>query len=74
MVESEYGIHIVKRFPLEEKGYASVTNEDFFSDFEDNLTTEVFTARLSKYESEIKFNEELISKYDVKSSVANTVY
>ncbi|MBR3966994.1 MAG: peptidylprolyl isomerase [Clostridia bacterium] len=74
MVESEYGIHIVKRLPLDEKGYASVTNEDFFSDFEDTLTTEVFTARLSKYESKIKFNEELISKYDVKSSVANTTY
>ncbi len=74
MVESEYGIHIVKRLPLEEKGYASVINEDFFSDFEETLTTEVFTARLSKYESDIKINEELISEYDVKSSVANTAY
>ncbi len=74
MVESEYGIHIVKRLPLEENGYNLVSNEDFFSDFDENLTTEAFTARLSKYESDIKFNEELISKYDVKSSVANTTY
>ena len=74
MVESEYGIHIVKRLPLEEKGYALLINEDFFTDFAENLTTEVFTARLSKYDSDIKLNEELISKYDVKSSVANTAY
>ena len=74
MVESEYGIHIVKRLPLDDKGYSSATNEDFFSDFEETLETEVFTARLSKYEDKIKTDEELLSKYDVKSSVANTAY
>ncbi|MBQ8208844.1 MAG: peptidylprolyl isomerase [Clostridia bacterium] len=74
MVESEYGIHIIKRLPLEEKGYSASANEDFFSDFEENLETEVFTARLSKYEEKIKIDEELLSKYDVKSSAANTAY
>lgn len=74
MVESEYGIHIVKRLPLEENGYSLKANEDFFSDFEETLTTEVFTARLSKYEEKIKIDEELLSKYDVRSSVANTAY
>lgn len=74
MVESEYGIHIVKRLPLEEKGYSIKANEDFFSDFEETLRTEVFTARLSKHEGKIKIDEELLSQYDVRSSVANTAY
>ncbi len=74
MVESEYGIHIIKRLPLEGSGYAKNANADFFSDFEENLETEIFTARLAKYEEKIKINEELIAKYDVKSSAANTVY
>ncbi len=74
MVESEFGIHIIKRLPLDEAGYASSQNSDFFTDFEDTLRTEVFTARLSAYEEKIKTDEELIAKYDVKSSNSNTVY
>ncbi|MEE0969172.1 MAG: peptidylprolyl isomerase [Clostridia bacterium] len=74
MVTSDYGIHIIKKLPLEESGYSSSKNKDFFSDFEETLKTEVFTARLSQYESKIKIDEELISKYDVKSSNANTAY
>ncbi|MBE6538763.1 MAG: hypothetical protein E7671_04820 [Ruminococcaceae bacterium] len=73
-VESEYGIHIIKRFPLEEKGYASGTNSDFFTNFEKMLRTDLFTAYLSKYESEIKIDDELLSKYDVKSAATNTIY
>ena len=46
MVESEYGIHIIRRLPLEEKGYALSVNKDFFTDFEENLETELFTAQI----------------------------
>lgn len=74
MVESEYGIHIVKRLPLEDKGYSLSANSDFFTDFEDTLKTDIFTARLAAYEDDIKINEELLAKYDVKSSAANTTY
>lgn len=73
-VESEYGIHIIKRLPLEDKGYSLSANADFFTDFEENLVTDLFTARLSAYEKDIKVNEELLAKYDVKSSVPNTTY
>lgn len=74
MIRSEYGIHIIKRLPLDENGYAVSANQDFFSDFEETLKTEVLTARLSKYEKDIKIDEELLAKYDIKSSSANTVY
>lgn len=73
-VESEYGIHIIKRFPLEEKGYASKANSDFFSDFEDNLRTGLFTARLVGYNEKIKIDEELLEKYTVGNSSANSYY
>lgn len=73
-VESEYGIHIIKRLPLEEKGYASSANSDFFTNFESMLRTDLFTAYLSKHEANIKTDEELLSKYDVKSAPANTIY
>lgn len=73
-VESEYGIHIIKRLPLEEKGYASSANADFFSDFEDNLRTGLFTARLLAYADKIKVNEDLLAKYTVGNSPANLYY
>ncbi len=73
-VESEYGIHIIIRLPLEENGYSLSSNKDFFTDFEESLETEVFTAKLAEHESKIKINEELIAKYDIKSSNSNTIY
>ena len=73
-VESEYGIHIIKRLPLDEKGYAAKTNADFFTDFEDNLRTGLFTARLVAYEDDIKINESLLRKYSVASSASNSYY
>lgn len=74
MVESEYGIHIVLRLPLDEKGYASEKNADFFSDFEDALRADLFTKRLAAHEDKIKIDEDLLAKYDIKNAVANTVY
>ncbi len=74
MVESEYGIHIIKRLPLDKKGYEAKENVDFFSDFESNLRSELFTAYLSSNEKDIKIDEKLISEFDVKSAVSTTIY
>ena len=74
MIESDYGIHIIKRLPLEEKGYSAEDNADFFTNFDSTLKTEVFIAYLSQYEDKIKIDEELLAEYDVKNSIANTVY
>ncbi len=74
MLDSEYGIHIIKRLPLEEKGYASEQNSDFFSDFEKNLKTELFTKKLKQLEGDIVIDEELLGKYDIIGSKVNLSY
>ncbi len=74
MLNSEYGIHIIKRLPLEEKGYATEQNKDFFTDFEENLKTELFTKKLKQFEGDIVTDEELLGKYDIIGSKVNLSY
>ena len=54
MVKSESGIHIITRLPLEEKGYSITENTDFFTDFESNLISKTFNARLEEYKKLIE--------------------
>lgn len=74
MVESESGIHIIKKLPLEDKGYSIAANTDFFTDFETNLNTKTFNARLEEYKKLIEIDTERIKSYCLKDANANYTY
>jgi hypothetical protein len=73
-VESEYGIHIIKRLSLIKGDYAKEENVDFFTDFEDNLITKTFNTKLEPYKKQIEVNEELLKKYCLRDVEANYTY
>lgn len=73
-VESEYGIHIIKRLSLIKGDYAKEENVDFFTDFEDNLITKTFNTKLEPYKKQIEVNEELVKKYCLRDVEANYTY
>lgn len=74
MVKSEYGIHIILREELDEGGYKSSANADFFTDFEPNLVAIKLGERLAEFKDDIIVHEDVISKYNIKNSVVNTAY
>lgn len=73
-VESEYGVHIVKRLALESKAYEKEANMDFFTDFEDNLIQTSFNKKLEDYKKLIEIDEELLKKYCLRDVNANYTY
>ncbi len=73
-VESEYGVHIILRLPLEKGAYDSEENTDFFGNFEDNLIQYTFNKKLEPYKQQIIIDEKLLAKYCLKDVNANPGY
>ena len=71
MVNSDYGIHIVKRYELDNGGYEDKKNADFFADFEDLVISEVFQNKLSEHLGNISVNQEEKAKYSIVTAKAN---
>ena len=64
-VESEYGIHFILRYPLEEKGYEVKENSDWFADFNINAAMWNFDNAILGMLTEVSVNEELKSEYPI---------
>lgn len=73
-VESEIGIHIIKREPLIDGAYADTKNAIFFSDFENNLKTVKLSEYLSKLSPDVLLNEELLDSFSIRTCTANYSY
>lgn len=73
-VTSEYGIHIVKRYELDQGAFANTTNADFFTDFNSSLVEYLFLLRMEEYYKDIVVDEKAIEGIDMKSVGANIYY
>jgi hypothetical protein len=77
-IHSEYGIHIVMKYELEESGYAIEDNEKFFVGnqsgnyiFMGDLIDKLYADYLEKYLDMIEVKEKLLKGIDMKSVEAN---
>ena len=80
-VQSDYGIHIVMRYELEEKGYKEKDNSDFFIDlntgayvFTETLQNQLLATYLDQYKEMILVDEEVLAEADIKRIGANLYY
>ena len=80
-VDSEYGIHIVMRYELDEGGYADKENSDFFIStttggyvFMSSLTAELLAKRLEPIKALVELDKELYDSIDIKNVGANFYY
>lgn len=65
MVKSEYGYHIIKKYPLEAGMWAKKENADLFSDLSSLTAEAVKEEFFSKYDPEISYNETDVSLKDI---------
>ncbi len=77
IVQTEAGIHVVRRYPPESRAYANTDYAQWFSDsayavydFNGNLLDELFTERLSAYSKDVKVDEALLT-ISLKDAVPN---
>lgn len=72
--ESDYGIHIVKRYELDEGAFSNESNEGFFQDFNQSVSDYLFLKKLEQYYSSIVIDEEKLSGLDIKLVDPNFYY
>ncbi|MBQ7384117.1 MAG: peptidylprolyl isomerase [Clostridia bacterium] len=80
-VNSDYGIHVIMKYELDEGGYADRDNSDFFVSTEtggyvfiQKLKEELLAQTLKPYIDKIEIDETLIEGVDIKSIGANFYY
>lgn len=85
LVESDYGMHIIQKLPLDDGAYNLAVNQDFFIfwdntaqayvNFEYHLRTPLFydyiTEKIETWSADIRIDDTLISKYSIKNVEAN---
>ncbi len=64
LVESTYGLHIMKKYPLEEDGYTKEVNANFFSGLDSLVQEQKENEKLESYFSRITTDETLHSAVD----------
>ena len=79
-IESDYGIHIVMKYELDEGGYAKEENMDFFRNedgsyaFMSDMKNKLLGIYLEKYKADIVFKDDLFAEMSMKSVKANYNY
>ncbi len=67
LVESTYGMYIIKKYPLEERGYAKEENVNFFTGLDDLVCEEKENEKLSSQFDKIVTNSAVYSSVDFSS-------
>lgn len=79
-VESDYGIHIVMKYKLDDGGYAKEENKDFFVteagtySFLNLLKSQLLEEKIASHKERIVVDEALLTTVDMKSVGANFNY
>ena len=70
-VESDYGVHYIKRLSLADKAYTEDANADFFPDYENTVKSALFVDYIRSLLPEVTINEEVIARYNMTDSPVN---
>ncbi len=73
-IESEIGVHIIKREPLEDKAYADTEKLVFFTDFENTLMLSKLSDYLSTLSDDVIINTDVTDTFSLRTSSANYSY
>lgn len=81
ILQTEAGIHIVRKYPTESGAYADDRYSQWFTDslyriydFNSNLVNELLTARLAEYEPQVEIHTDLLKGISLKTSPSNFYY
>lgn len=70
-LETEYGVHYVKRYEIEGTPWSDKSSADFFSDFDTELADYVFTVMISETAEKVGVKEDIIGKYKLRDVTPN---
>ncbi len=66
-LETDYGVHYVKRIPIEGKPWDDKKNADFFRDFDSELRDYVFTVMLGEITEKVTVDKSIAGRYSIRN-------
>lgn len=70
-VESDVGVHYIKRLEMDETPWSDEANADFFSGYDTTVADHLFNEYVESFLDEVVVNDEVIAKYTVEDSATN---
>ena len=75
LVESDYGYHVIMKYPVESGAYNKTANEDFFTDLISDITEALFLEECAKYMDKVVTDETVLaSARSIKDLPSNRYY
>jgi len=71
-VESDHGVHYIKRLAFDEKPWEDEDNADFFEPFLENVRFKAFVAYVEQYLDDVVVNEDKLAEFSIRESPVNS--
>ena len=74
LVESDYGYHVIMKYPVEKGAHADKDNEDWFEGFEEGLVDDMFMSLCREYMDKVSVDEDLLATVPAMKDIGKNYY
>ena len=74
LVESDYGYHVIMKYPVDKGAYAEEENEDWFEGFEAGLVEELFMKLCKEHMDKVTVDEEILATVPPMKEIGKNYY
>ena len=73
-MESDYGYHVVMKYPVEKGAYSDKDNKDWFEGFEQSLTEDMFMNLCKEYMDKVTVDEDILATVPPMKNIGKNYY
>jgi len=74
LVESDYGYHVIMKYPVDKGAWADEANEDWFEGFEEGLVDHLFMSLCEQYMDQVAVDEEVLATVPSMKQIGTNFY
>ncbi len=74
LVESDYGYHVIMKYPVEKGAHSDKDNEDWFEGFEQGLTEQLFMTLCKEYMDKVTVDEDVLATVPSMKDIGKNYY
>ena len=74
LVESDYGYHVIMKYPVEKGAWAEEDNKDWFEGFEEGLVDHLFMKMCEQYTDQVTVDEDVLATVPSMKQIGTNFY
>ena len=74
LVESDYGYHVIMKYPVDKGAWADEANEDWFEGFEEGLVDHLFMSLCEQYMDQVTVDEDVLATVPSMKQIGTNFY